>query len=164
VKLSLIAAVAQHGAIGRSNDLLFREPADQRHFRTTTSGHAVLMGRRTWDALPAPVRPLPGRRNVVMSRDAGFSAAGAEVVPSLEAALALLAAEDVVYVIGGGDVYAQALPRADELILTEVERAYAGADAFFPAFDRAQFVEVERRPATAADGTRYAFVTYRRRR
>jgi len=163
MKISLVAAVARDGAIGRDGDLVFREPADLRHFRTTTSGHAVLMGRRTWDALPAPVRPLPGRRNVVMSRDAGFAAVGAERVPSLEAALALLAGEDIVYVIGGGEIYAQVLPLADELILTEVDRVYEGADAFFPAFDRAQFVEVERREAVAADGTPYAFVTYRRR-
>jgi excinuclease UvrABC ATPase subunit len=82
----------------------------------------------------------------------------------VDAALALLAAEDVVYVIGGGDVYAQVLPLADELLLTEVDRIYDGADTFFPAFDRTQFVEVERRGATAADGTPYAFVTCRRRR
>ncbi len=107
---------------------------------------------------------MPGRRNVVLSRKAGYAARGAEVVPDLDAALALLAAEDVVYVIGGGAVYAQVLPLADELLLTEVDRIYDGADTFFPAFDRTQFVEVERRGATAADGTPYAFVTCRRRR
>ncbi len=164
MKLSLVAAVARDGAIGRGNELLFREPADQRHFRSTTIGHAVLMGRRTWESLPGRFRPLPERRNVVLSRKAGYAARGAEVVPDLDAALALLAAEDVVYVIGGGDVYAQVLPLADELLLTEVDRIYDGADTFFPAFDRTQFVEVERRGATAADGTPYAFVTCRRRR
>ena len=164
MKISLVAAVARNGAIGRGNDLLFRESADQRHFRDTTIGHAVLMGRRTWESLPARFRPLPERRNVLMSRRADYAAPGAEVVPDLEAALALLASEDVVYVIGGGDVYAQVLPLADELVLTEIDRAYDGADTFFPAFDRTRFVEVERRGATAADGTPYAFVTYRRRR
>jgi len=163
VKLVLIAAVARDGGIGRGNELLFKDPADQQHFRRTTTGHAVLMGRRTWDSLPARWRPLPGRRNMVLSRDAGFAAPGAETAPSLEAALARLADADTVFVMGGADLYAQALPLADELILTEIARVFEGADAFFPAFERTQFDEVERRSATAADGTPLAFVTYRRR-
>ncbi len=163
MKLVLIAAVASDGGIGRGNALLFTDPEDQRHFRATTMGHPVLMGRRTWLSLPARFRPLPGRRNVVLSRESGFVAEGAETAPSLEAALERLRDADTVFVMGGADVYAQALPRADEMVLTEVERRYE-ADAFFPAFDRREFEEVERRPATAADGTRFAFVRYRRRR
>lgn len=166
----LIAAVARDGGIGRGNELLFRDPADQRHFRDTTMGHAVVMGRRTWQSLPERFRPLPGRRNLVLSRDPEFAAPGAETATSLDAALGRLSQppgpgpDDTVFVIGGAEIYAQALPRADVLNLTEVDRVYAGADAFFPPFDRSQFVQTERRPATAADGTPIAFVSYSRRR
>jgi len=162
VKLKIIAAVARDGGIGRANGLLFSDPADQRHFRATTMGHPVVMGRRTWLSLPERFRPLPGRRNVVLSREAGFVAAGAETVASLEEALDRLREADTVFVMGGADVYAQALPLADELVLTEVDRVF-DADAFFPRWDRAAFEEVERRQAVAADGTPLAFVAYRRR-
>jgi dihydrofolate reductase len=162
VKLKIIAAVARDGGIGRDNGLLFSDPADQRHFRSTTMGCPVVMGRRTWLSLPERFRPLPGRRNVVLSREPGFIAHGAETAPSFEAALDRLRDADTVFVMGGADVYAQALPLADELVLTEVDRVF-DADAFFPRWDRAAFDEVERRPATAADGTPMDFVTYRRR-
>lgn len=162
-QLVLIAAVARHGAIGRGNGLLFTDPADQRHFRAATLGHPVLMGRRTWQSLPARFRPLPGRRNLVLSRDAGFSAPGAEVLPDLATALARLQGEARVFVLGGADLYAQALPLADELLLTEVDRDYADADAFFPAWDRAAFDEVSRSEHRASDGTPFAIVSYRRR-
>jgi dihydrofolate reductase len=162
VKLKLIAAVARDGGIGRGNGLLFTDPADQRHFRATTTGCPVVMGRKTWLSLPERFRPLPGRRNVVLSREGGFVAPGAETAPSLEAALDRLREADTVFVIGGADVYAQALPLADELILTEIDRVYE-AESYFPAWDRGAFEEVERRPAQAADGTPIAFVTYRRR-
>ncbi len=163
MKLVLIAAVARDGGIGRGNGLLFSDPADQGHFRATTMGSPVVMGRRTWLSLPVRFRPLPGRRNVVLSRDPGFVAAGAQVAPSLEGALDGLRDADTVFVMGGADVYAQALPQADELVLTEVDRVYEGADAFFPAFDRAAFEVVAREARRAADGTPFTFVTYRRR-
>lgn len=162
--VTLIAAVARNGVIGHGNDLVWRLPEDQKHFRAVTMGAPVIMGRATWDSLPARFRPLPGRRNVVLSRDPGFVAPGAETAPGLDAALARLADADTVFVIGGAELYAQALPLADELVLTEVARTYPDADAFFPAFERAQFEEIERRGASAADGTALAFVTYRRRR
>jgi dihydrofolate reductase len=160
--LAIVAAVARNGAIGRDNGLLWREPADQRHFRETTQGHAVLMGRKTWDSLPPRFRPLPGRRNVVVSRQPGLALPGAEVWPSLPAALAALQGAPRVLVIGGGELYALALPFADELVLTEIDADLDG-DTFFPRFDRAQWQEADRRSATQADGTRYAFVSYRRR-
>jgi dihydrofolate reductase len=163
VKLVLIAAVARDGAIGRGNELLFREPEDQRHFRSATAGHAVVMGRRTWESLPPRFRPLPGRRNLVLSRDPAFTAPGAETAPSLDDALDRLAGETTAFVIGGADLYAQALPQADELMLTEVDRDY-DADAFFPRWNRAEFDEIARDERRGADGTRFAFVTYRRRR
>lgn len=160
--LSLIAAVARNGAIGRDNDLLWSDPADQRHFRQTTMGWPVVMGRRTWESLPARFRPLPGRRNVVVTHNAGFVAAGAETATSLDAALVQLHDSAHVFVIGGGALYGLALPRADTLVITEIDADLEG-DTFFPAIDRLHFQEVERRPQESADGTRFAFVTYRRR-
>ena len=162
-RLVLIAAVARNGAIGRSNELLFREPADQRHFRDTTLGCPVVMGRKTWDSLPARFRPLPGRRNLVLSRDVAFLADGAEVVASLDDALARTTDAPRVFVIGGAQLYALALPRADALVLTEIDADLPG-DVFFPAWDRAQFVETSRHAAVSAAGLPYAFVGYQRRR
>lgn len=163
MKLVLIAAVAADGGIGRRNGLLFSDPADHRHFRAVTMGKPVVMGRKTWLSLPERFRPLPGRRNVVLSRDAAFEAPGAETAGSLQEALARLADEPEVMVMGGADVYAQALPLADELRLTELARRWPEADAFFPAIDRAQFEQVQRIEVEASDGTPMAFVTYRRR-
>jgi dihydrofolate reductase len=162
VKLALIAAVARNGAIGRDNDLLWKEPLDQRHFAATTRGHPVVMGRRTWGSLPPRFRPLPGRRNIVVSRSAGFDAPGAEVVPGLDDALQRVAGEPRVFVIGGAQLYAQALPRADELVLTEIDADLEG-DVHFPAWERSAFEEHAREAHVGADGTRFAFVTYRRR-
>lgn len=161
-EIILIAAVARNRAIGRDNALLFNEPADQRHFRQTTLGCPVIMGRKTWDSLPERFRPLPGRRNLVVTRNAQWQAGGAERAASLDEALTKVVQADKVFVIGGGELYALALPTADELVLTEIDTAYADAETFFPAFDRSQFVETSREARTATDGTRYAFVTYRR--
>lgn len=160
--LVLIAAVDRQRAIGRDGALLWHEGEDQRHFRRVTMGCPVIMGRKTWDSLPARFRPLPGRRNVVVTRDAAWRAEGALPAASLDAALALAADAARAFVIGGGELYALALPRADELILTEVDAVFATADTYFPAFDRAAFAECAREPHVAADGTPYAFVTYRR--
>ena len=162
MKLALIAAVARNGAIGRDNDLLWKEQLDQRHFAATTRGHAVVMGRRTWESLPPRFRPLPGRRNIVVTRSASFDAPGAETAPSLEAALQRVAGEARVFVIGGAQLYAQALPLADELVLTEIQADLPG-DVHFPQWDRNAFEEAARDAHVAADGTRFAFVTYRRR-
>jgi dihydrofolate reductase len=161
-ELTLIAALDRQGAIGRGGELLWREREDQAHFRRVTMGAPVIMGRKTWDSLPERFRPLPGRRNVVVTRNAAWQAPGAERAPSLDVALALVADVPRACAIGGGELYALALPRADELVLTEIETTFQGADAFFPTFDRAMWREAAREPHTAADGTRFAFVTYRR--
>mgnify|MGYP003375072761 CR=1 FL=1 len=165
MKLVLVAAVARDGAIGRGNALLWHEPADQRHFRAVTMGAPVVMGRKTWDSLPARFRPLPGRRNLVVTRNAAWRAEGAEAVPSLDAALALarVAGAEQLSVIGGGELYALALPRADELALTEIDAAFPNADTRFPPW-REGFDETAREEHTTADGVGYAFVTYQRRR
>ena len=162
MKLALIAAVARNGAIGRDNDLLWKEPLDQRHFAATTRGHPVVMGRRTWESLPPRFRPLPGRRNIVVTRASDFGAPGAETVPSLQAALQALAGAPRVFVIGGAQLYAEALPFADELVLTEIDADLQG-NVHFPAWERGAFEEHAREAHVGADGTRFAFVTYRRR-
>jgi dihydrofolate reductase len=160
-EIALIAAVARNRAIGRDNGLLFNEPADQRHFRQTTLGRPVIMGHKTWDALPSRFRPLPGRRNLVLSRNPALVAPGAEVVDSLDAALALVSTAPLVFVIGGAQLYALALPHARRLVLTEIDADLPG-DAFFPAWDRGQFTEVARQSAVTEGGLPYHFVTYQR--
>ena len=162
MKLSLIAAVPRNGAIGRDNELLWKESADQKHFAATTRGHAVIMGRKTWESLPPRFRPLPGRRNIVVTRNAGFEAAGAETVDSLEAALQRVNDGPLAFVIGGAQLYAQALPHVDEMVLTEIDADLDG-HVHFPAWDRQAFVEASREGHVGADGTGFAFVTYRRR-
>lgn len=164
MKLALIAAVARNGCIGRDNALLCHLPEDQQHFRRVTMGCPVIMGRKTWDSLPTRFRPLPGRRNIVVTRNAHWRAAGAEAAHSLQAALALVAGAPKAFVIGGGALYAQALARADELVLTEIDRDFEG-DAFFPAWDATRFERVGREPHHAAppNDFDYAFVTYRRK-
>ncbi|XHS77238.1 dihydrofolate reductase [Burkholderiaceae bacterium UC74_6] len=156
----LIAGVARDGAIGRDNQLLWHLPEDLKRFKALTLGHPVIMGRKTWNSLPPKFRPLPGRRNLVLSRSAGLAMDGAEVFPSLQAALA--ACEGTVYVIGGAQIYAEALPRATRLELTEVEAEYVDADAFFPAWPRDQFRQTARESAVSADGLAYHFTTYER--
>ena len=114
-----------------------------RRFRELTMGHAVVMGRKTWDSLPDRFRPLPGRRNIVVTRNDLWRGDGAERAGSLEDALALLEDADRVFVIGGGELYAAALPLADELLLTEIDLEMEG-DTFFPAWERVAFEERSR--------------------
>jgi dihydrofolate reductase len=148
--------------IGRDGGIPWHLPEDIARFRDLTMGHPVVMGRRTWDSLPDRFRPLPGRRNVVVTRNATWHADGAEPAASLEAALALLKDVPRVFVIGGAQLYAAAFRYADELLLTEIDLEVEG-DTTFPAFDREVFEEVEREPHVAADGAAFAFVTYARR-
>lgn len=160
----VIAAVSRNGVIGRDNALPWHLSADLQHFKRITLGAPVIMGRRTWESLPPRFRPLPGRRNVVVTRSAGWRAEGADVAHSLEQALAALADAPRVFVIGGAALYASAMPIADELVLTEIDADYEG-DAHFPAWDRSAFAEVARE-AHAAEPPQtpgFAFVTYRRR-
>lgn len=164
-RLVLVAAVARGGVIGRDGTMPWHLPGDLAHFRTRTAGRPVLMGRRTWASLPPRFRPLPGRRNLVLTRDAGWSAAGAERVASLDDAIAACAGVDELMVIGGGEVYAAALPRADALVLTEIDADIDG-DTRFPDWPRADYDMAERSDpqVDAASGLSYRFVTYARRR
>lgn len=157
----IIAAVANNGVIGKDGALPWRLPEDLRHFKALTSGHAVIMGRKTWESLPARCRPLPGRHNIVVTRNPAYVAPGATVVTALADALRLNI-DATAFVIGGAELYAHALPLADRLELTEIDADIDG-DASFPAFDRRAWRETSRTPATSADGLRYAFVRYVRR-
>lgn len=157
----LIAAVAKNRVIGRDNQLLWNIPEDMAHFKALTQGHPVLMGRKTWESLPPRFRPLPGRRNIVISRQADYVAAGAETAGSLEAGLALLAPGEKLFVIGGAEIYEQALPFATQMELTEVDLAPDG-DAWFPAFADSQWKIVDRREFTSSAGITGAFLRYHR--
>lgn len=156
-RVTLVAAVAANGTIGAQGGLPWRLPEDLRHFKALTLGHPVIMGRRTWEGIG---KALPGRENIVLTRSPGFEAPGAHVAASLDAALALCLGEREAFVIGGAEIYAAALPRADALELTEIQRDFPG-DTRFPAFERADWREVERRPQ-AANGLRFDFVRYER--
>ena len=129
MKIALIVAAARNGVIGGGNKMLWRVPEDFAHFKRTTMGHPIVMGRKTWESIG---RPLPGRRNVVVTRNADYRAEGAEVVPSLEEAFRTLADTDTVFVIGGGEIYRQALPSADVVWLTKIDADFEG-DTTFPA-------------------------------
>jgi dihydrofolate reductase len=161
-EIVLIAAMARGRVIGVNNALPWHLPEDMAHFRNATRGHPVVMGRKTWDSLPPRFRPLPGRRNVVVTRNTAWQAEGAQVAHSLADALTQAGA-DRVFVIGGAELYAAALPLAHTLLLTEIEADIAG-DAHFPAFEGLGYAEVarERHQAAAPNSFAFSFVTYRR--
>ncbi len=132
-KLSIIAIVAGNGAIGRKGDQPFHISADFRRFKQLTIGHPVVMGRKTFEALPKGA--LPGRRNIVITRQAGWSAPDVETAPSVEAALKMCNGACEPFIIGGGEIYRLAMPLADKLFITEVNADVPDADTFFPAID-----------------------------
>ncbi|MEP7180590.1 MAG: dihydrofolate reductase [Betaproteobacteria bacterium] len=158
--LAIIAAVAANGVIGDGNRLPWRLPEDLKRFRALTTGHAVIMGRRTWESIG---RPLPGRQNIVVTRSRAAPPAGTETAVSLDQALALVRMPAPAFCIGGGELYREALPRATTLHLTEIARAFAG-DTRFPPLDAGDWRETAREPgaASGADQFDYAFVTYER--
>lgn len=159
MQLSLIVAYAQNRVIGRDNTLPWKLPSDLAHFKRTTLGHPIIMGRKTWESLG---RPLPGRRNIVLSRDAGFQAQGAECASTLAQALDSVKNAEQAFVIGGAQIYQLALPFADQVIATEVLQDIEG-DAFFAPLDREQWIEVSRAPHPAENGLRFDVVHYQRR-
>ncbi len=156
--IRLVVAYTDNRVIGLDGAMPWRLPADLAHFKRSTLGHPIVMGRKTWLSLG---RPLPGRRNLVLSRDPGFDAPGAECHASLESALASCAHADLVCVIGGEQVFRLALPLADELIATEIH-ANLGGDTWFPELPADQWLETERLPQPPENGLAYDFVTYRR--
>jgi dihydrofolate reductase len=158
LRIYLIAAVASNGVIGAGGGLPWHLPEDLKRFKCLTVGHPVIMGRRTWETLG---RALPARENIVVTRRADYDAPGAAVAGSLAAALALCAGLPVAFVIGGEELYRAALPVADVLLLTEIERDYEG-DARFPTFDRDAWRETQRTRHVGANGMRFDFARYER--
>ena len=150
--ITLLAAVGTNLAIGQDGRMPWHLPEDLAHFKATTMGHVMVMGRKTYDSIG---RALPGRRTIVITRQSGWHAPSVEVAHSLPEALALAGPADV-FVVGGSDVYQQAMPFADRMLLTEIAQAPQG-DAFFPAFSAEEWRETTREPH---DG--FAFVTYER--
>ena len=154
--MNLIVAIDRKGAIGRRGELLYHISADLRRFKALTTGHTVVMGRKTFESLPKGA--LPNRRNIVVSRSSGYSAPGVEVAHSLEAAVAMADSKDI-YIIGGAEIYRQALPLVDRLRLTVIDAETADADTFFPAlpldefsierielYDGFRFIDMTRKP------------------
>ncbi len=159
-RLHLIFARAANGVIGRDNTLPWHLPEDMAHFKRTTLGSPVIMGRKTWDSLPPRFRPLPGRLNIVVTRNAQWMADGALRAGSLQEAMALCPPDADAWVIGGAQLYAAAEPLARRAVVTEIDQAFDG-DAWAPTFGPA-WVETAREAHVAASGLGYAFVTLER--
>ena len=155
-RIYLLAAVAANGIIGANGQLPWRLPEDLKHFKRLTIGHPIIMGRRTWESLKGP---LPGRENIVVTRNKAYEAPGAAVATSLEAALALCADEPIVFVIGGSQLFAESLPIAAGLVMTEIYRDFEG-DTWFPEYDRSRWKESQRERHVTADGMKFDFVLY----
>lgn len=162
VPISLVVARARNGVIGDRGRIPWHISEDMRRFKALTMGKPVVMGRKTWNSLPK--KPLPGRTNIVVTRDRAFAAEGAVVVHSMDDALARAAAENPgeIMIAGGAKIYAAALPRATRVHLTEVDGDFEG-DAFMPPFDPAIWRELSRETSKTQDGLNYAYVTLERR-
>lgn len=163
MKLKLIFARAANGVIGLNNQMPWHLPEDLAHFKRTTLGCPVLMGRKTWESIPAKFRPLPGRANLVITRQPDWQAEGAHVVHSLEEGLTLALAHcpegKDLWVMGGAEIYAQAASIAEEAVVTEIEADYEG-DAFAPQLG-AGWQEISRESHVSSTGLKFSFVTYR---
>jgi len=157
-RVAIVAAVARNGVIGHRNRMPWHLPEDLRRFRQLTLGHAVIMGRRTFESI---VKPLAGRNNIVVTRSPDWTRAGCHAAHSLEAALAAVHEREDAFIIGGAQIYALTLPAADRLYTSETERDFEG-DAFFPEFDRSRWREVSResRVLDGPGGFSYHFVAY----
>lgn len=158
-RLSLIAAVAANGVIGSGNALPWHLPEDLKRFKALTLGRPVIMGRKTYESIG---RPLPGRRNLIVTRNPAFRAVGCETMATLAAALtACKGTSDEVFIIGGAQIYAEALPLADRLYLTEICADFVG-DACFPRLDKSRWKVVSREKQATPEGLAFAFVVYDR--
>ena len=159
--ISILVAADQNNAIGKNNQLLWHLPADLKHFKQLSSGHTVIMGRKTYDSIG---KPLPNRRNIVITRQTYIDIPGCEVVNSLEDAIALSSQDGHVFIIGGGEIYRQAMDVSDTIFITRVHHQF-DADTYFPAIDAHTWVEKEREdhPADAKNLFAYSFFVYKRR-
>ncbi len=156
--ISIIVAMSENRVIGRAGDLPWHISADLNRFKRLTTGHSIIMGRKTYDSIG---RPLPRRRSIVISSDRTLERAGAEVVANLDTALELTAAEVEVFIIGGSSIYKLALPHADRLYVTQIHAKVDG-DVFFPYFDRSSWALVEESPRQIDEKSNlaYSFLTY----
>ncbi len=159
----LIAAVAKNRVIGRDNQLIWNISEDMAHFKALTNGQTVLMGRKTWESLPPRFRPLPGRRNIVISRQADYFAPGAELANSLENGLEIAANADCIFIIGGEQIYRQAMAFANRLEITEVDLEPEG-DAWFPEIPTVDWEISAKNTPPSQGGTGFSFISYRRKR
>ena len=159
--LSIVVAIAENNAIGKDNQLLWHLPADLKHFKDITSGHTIIMGRKTYDSIG---RPLPNRRNIVITRNAELNLPGTEVTNSLEQALRLCSAEEEVFIIGGAELYKHALEATDRIYLTRVHQTY-DADTFFPEIAPGTWNEtsIENHQPDEKNGLAYTFSTLERK-
>lgn len=158
---TIIVALDRNNAIGNKQGLLFHLSGDLRRFKALTTGNTIIMGRKTFESLPKGA--LPNRRNIVVSRNPGFSAPGAETAPSVEAALALAENDPKVFFIGGGQIYKAALPLADTLELTLIDAAAADADTYFPEIDMTRWQKVAESEPETESNPAYRFVTLKRK-
>jgi dihydrofolate reductase len=156
--LNVIVAMARNRVIGINNTLPWRLPADLQHFKALTMGHHIVMGRKTYESIG---KPLPGRTTVIVTRNADYRVEGCLTAASIDAAIAACGADPEIFFVGGAELYAQVLSRADRLYLTEIQADYDG-DAHFPAFDPSVWQETARQENTSPDGLGYHFVTYQR--
>ncbi|MHB1116749.1 dihydrofolate reductase [Sideroxydans sp.] len=161
MSVSLIVAMAQNRTIGVNNTLPWRCPEDLKHFKALTMGHHMIMGRKTFDSIG---KPLPGRTTVIVTRNDALKVEGCLIAHSLPDAIKLSTNDDEVFIVGGAEIYAQALPLADTLYITEIQQDVDG-DAHFPAFNRNAWQETARevRNQTEPQALQYHFITYRRR-
>ena len=160
--LHMIYARARNGVIGKQGQLPWHLPEDLAHFKRTTLGQPVVMGRVTWESLPVKFRPLPGRSNVVVSRQPSFSAPGAQVVASLDDAIALFPPTEVIWLIGGAQLYAQGMAKASRIVVTEIDADYEG-DAYAPSLSTSDWIETHRTSHVSAQGLTYHLVTLQKR-
>ena len=161
--LSAIVVIADDGAIGKDNGLLCHLPADLKHFKSITMGHTIIMGRRTFEALPKGA--LPGRENIVVSRNADYRAEGAKVCTSIEQAVAEASMPGECFIIGGAQLYASTIAQVDKLYLTAIHAHFDDADAYFPAINPDEWTEIDREDHQADEKNRYdySFVTLKRK-
>ncbi|MES2283789.1 MAG: dihydrofolate reductase [Pseudomonadota bacterium] len=162
MQVNMIYARATNGVIGKNNTLPWHLPEDMAHFKQVTMGWPVIMGRKTWDSLPAKFRPLPGRTNIVITRQADWQADGAKVATSVEDAISLAGNIEQVWVIGGAQIYALAEPLADRIEVTEIAQEFEG-DAWAPALGT-QWVESARENHTSKNGLAFSFITYNKQK
>ncbi len=158
--ISAIVVVDQNSGIGKNNQLLVHFPADLKRFKNITTGHSIIMGRKTFDSMG---KVLPNRRNIVITRQADLSLPGAEISSSLDEALALCEKEDEVFVIGGAEIFKQALPKLDRIYLTRIHKSFE-ADTFFPEISPAEWQEIQKEDFEPDEKTpfSYSFLTYQK--